>query len=288
MPEIRHATHDDLDAVFDLLSARSRAAFGISQVERRFVEHDFTIEGTDPFVAIEDGAIVGYAALNSAQDLAHTASDPAVGDTLLAHVEERARERGFDSLAVVAAQEDAPLAQLVERSGFAHDCDVLRMWRVLNGDLPEPRWPEGVTVRDYADADSERVHALLDASYAGWDKNYVARPHADWLAFMTDHAEFDPALWFLVERDGELVGCSLHWKETNGRGWVKDIVVAESERGHGIGAALLQHAFRTYKERGVERVGLKVDSTNPTGALRLYERAGFVTDQTLGVWIKQL
>lgn len=288
MPEIRHATLGDLDAVFDLLSARSRAAFGISQVERRFVEHDFTIEGTDPFVAVENGAIVGYAGLNSAQDLVHAATEPAVGDLLLAHVEQRARERAFDSLAVVAAPEDTPLWQLVERSGFTHDCDVLRMWRVLDGDLAEPRWPDGVTVREYTDADGERVHALLDASYAGWDTNYVARPHADWLAFMTEHEEFDPALWFLVERNGELVGCALHWKETNSRGWVKDIVVAESERGRGVAKALLAHAFRTYKERGVERVGLKVDSTNPTGALRLYERAGFVTDQTLGVWIKQL
>ena len=29
---------------------------------------------------------------------------------------------------------------------------------------------------------------------------------------MTDHDEFDPAMWFLAERDGELVACALHWK----------------------------------------------------------------------------
>ena len=68
-------------------------------------------------------------------------------------------------------------------------------------------------MRSYEDADGERVHALLDACYAGWDTTYVAVPHDEWLAFMTEHEEFDPALWFLVERDGELVACALHWKE---------------------------------------------------------------------------
>ena len=38
----------------------------------------------------------------------------------------------------------------------------------------------------------------------------------------------------------------------------------------------------------MKQVGLKVDSTNPTGAPRLYERLGFVTDQRLGIWVKRL
>ena len=88
---------------------------------------------------------------------------------------------------------------------------------------------------------------------------------------MTDHEEFDPALWFLVERDGELVACALHWKEQQSTGWVKDIAVADAERGHGLGSALLDHALRAYAARGVQRVGLKVDSSNPTGAPQLYD-----------------
>jgi len=59
-------------------------------------------------------------------------------------------------------------------------------------------------------------------------------------------------------------------------------------RGKGLAKALLHHAFRAYAERGATRVGLKVDSTNPTGAPQLYERAGFVTDQRYGIWIKRL
>jgi mycothiol synthase len=168
------------------------------------------------------------------------------------------------------------------------DREILRMWRQLDGPLPGPVWADGVAVRAYADADGERVQALLDDEYAGWDRDYVARSHEGWLSFMTKQGDFDPALWFLVERDDELVACALHWKEHQGRGWVKDIVVRKSERRHGLGKALLQHGFREYAARGADRVGLKVDATNPTGALQLYERLGFVTDQRLGIWTKRL
>jgi ribosomal protein S18 acetylase RimI-like enzyme len=162
------------------------------------------------------------------------------------------------------------------------------MWKTLNGDPPEERWPADVSVRGYKDSDGERVHALLEECYAGWDTTYVAVPHDEWVALMVDDAEFDPELWLLAERHGELVGCALNWREHQQNGWVKDIVVAESERGRGLGKALLHHALRVYAARGVERVGLKVDSSNPTGALRLYARVGFVTDRRYGIWTRTL
>jgi mycothiol synthase len=285
---IRTATWGDFDEVVELLSARSRAAFGISQVKAIDVRYRWELPGYERWVAVDNDRLVGYSALDGTQDVVHAAADPDVGDMLLEQLEERAQQRGFDHLSVIVVPEDVPLWSLVERNGFQRDRDVLRMWRTLNGDLPDPRWGAGVALRTYTNDDGERVHALLDEAYAGWDPNYVARSHESWLSFMTGHDDFDPALFFLVERDGDLVACALHWKELDGQGWVKDIVVRESERGQGLGKALLQHAFRTYADRGVRRVGLKVDSTNPTGAPQLYERLGFVTDQRLSVWIKRL
>ncbi len=152
------------------------------------------------------------------------------------------------------------------------------MWRLLDGDLPEPRWPADAVLRTYEPRDAPAVKTLLDVAYSSWDDAYPLRTRCEWERWMTQHDEFDPGLWFLVERDDELVACALHWRETERRGWVKDLVVRESERGRGLAKALLQLGFRTYAERGVERVGLKVDSRNPTGALQLYERLGFVVD----------
>ena len=287
--DIRTARPDDLDGIYDLLSTRSRAAFGISEILRDHVAHALNrMNGTDRWVALDGTEIVGYAALDSSQELVHAAVDPKIGDALLAQAEARAAEREFGHVAVTSVAEDKPLSALVERNGFVHDRDILRMWRKLDDALPEAHWPTAVAVRTYDAADGERVHALLDACYADWDKTYVAVPHDEWLAFMTDHEEFDPELWFLVERHGELVACALHWKEHQRTGWVKDIVVAETERGHGLGKALLHHAFRVYGARDVERIGLKVDSSNPTGALQLYAGVGFVTDRRYGIWTRPL
>jgi mycothiol synthase len=285
--DIRDATLDDLDPVYELLQARSRAAFGVSEMARAHVAEAFARPNTDRVVAVA-GVVVGYAQLSSDHAIVHAARDAAVGDALLAVLEQRARERGFASLEATVVPEDLPFHELVVRSGFAHTRDVLRMWRDLREPLPVAAWADGATVRAYEDGDAARVHDLLDSTYGAWDASYVPLPHDEWLAFMTGHAEFDPALWFLVERDGDLVACALHWKEHQQRGWVKDIVVRESERGRGFAKALLHHAFAVYAARGASRVGLKVDSTNPTGAPQLYERVGFETDRRYGIWVKEL
>jgi ribosomal protein S18 acetylase RimI-like enzyme len=286
--EIRDATWEDFDAVLELLVARSRAAFGVSGQTREHLHQRWEQHANERWVAVEDGEIVGYATLQEDQQLAVAAVDPATGDALLVRAEDTARTRGFDHVSAIAVPEDEPFWALLDRSGFSHDRDVVRMWRMLDGELPNPVWPDGVTVRSYTDADAPAVHALLDEAYSGWDSTYVPLSHAGWLTFMTEHAEFDPELWFLVERDGALVATALHWKEWAGRGWVKDIVVRERERGQGLAKALLRRGYQAYKARGADRVGLKVDSTNPTGAVQLYEREGFVTDQRLGMWQKQL
>jgi mycothiol synthase len=287
--DIRDTTWDDLDRVVELLAARSRKAFGVSEIQREHIRQRWELPGYDRgWVATEDDAIVGHTALDGTQEVVHAAVDAAVGKGLLERVEARARERGFDHVAVTVVPEDEPLYALVRQNGFALDREILRMWRRLSEPFAEAEWPSDVHVRTYSDADGEHVHALLDAEYSGWDPHHVARTHESWLAFMTGHDEFDPALFFLVERDGELVACALHWKESNRRGWVKDIVVRESERGRGLGKALLQHGFRAYADRGVHQVGLKVDSSNPTGAIQLYERLGFAVDQRQGSWVKRL
>jgi ribosomal protein S18 acetylase RimI-like enzyme len=88
---------------------------------------------------------------------------------------------------------------------------------------------------------------------------------------MTKDSDFDPTVCWLA--DG-LVGCALHWR----RGWVKDLAVRESQRGRGLGKSLLRHGFAEFARRGAAWVGLKVEARNPTGAVQLYERLGFVND----------
>jgi GNAT superfamily N-acetyltransferase len=287
VPEIRVATVDDAEQVFELLDARSRAAFGSSEVSRPLVVGEIRRSVDDRFVAEQDGRIVGYAHVRPTRDVVVATDDAATADALLAVLEERARTRGFAAIEATVVAADAPFHSLVERAGFVHERVILRMWRKLAEEVVAPRWPANTVVRAYHERDGRVVKALLDDAYA-WDAHYVPQSYDEWHAYMTEHDEFDPRLWFLVERDGELVACALHWKEHNRRGWLKDLAVRESARGAGLGKALVRHGLQAYDTRGVERVGLKVDAANPTGAAELYAREGFVIDQHLEIWRKAL
>ena len=57
-------------------------------------------------------------------------------------------------------------------------------------------------------------------------------------------------------------------------GWIASVGVRQPWRRQGLGLALIHHAFGEFWRRGERKVGLGVDAENPTGATRLYERAG--------------
>jgi mycothiol synthase len=290
--EIRGTSWDDFDAVVELLDTRSRAALGVSDVDADQVRRRWQAPGldlaADGWAAFDDGRLVGHALLSSTQELGLAARSADVGLALLGRAETRACERGFGLVSVTTAPQDEPVDAAVRQAGFELDREILRMWRPLDDGMAPAEWPPGLIVRTYRPDDGERVHAMLDEAYAGWHADYVGLGHEAWLDFMTVDADFDPDLWFLAERDGETVACALTWRAQQRRGWVKDIAVLQSERGAGLGRALLQHAFQAYEARGATHVGLKVDAANPTGALQLYERTGFVTDQRYGIWLKRL
>src|SRR5436309_15858814 len=94
--KIRDATWDDFDAVFALLDARSRAAFGISEQRPEFLRQRWEQATNERWVAVEGGQVVGYATLQEDQELAVVAGDAGVSDSLLARAEDAARARGFE------------------------------------------------------------------------------------------------------------------------------------------------------------------------------------------------
>jgi len=57
-------------------------------------------------------------------------------------------------------------------------------------------------------------------------------------------------------------------------------------RRRGLAGLLLATALAAAGSEGYGRASLTVDSSNPTGALGLYERAGFVVDHTSVTWAK--
>jgi ribosomal protein S18 acetylase RimI-like enzyme len=281
---VRAATWADFAHVVDLLGRQSRAATGIAGTREEHVRTEWELPS---FIVGRDNWLAGdsaYAGVSPNGHLTLAAADDATADALLDHVLARTRERGLKKLQLRPVPNDLVHERLLARHGFVLQTDVLAMWRALARGEREAEWPPGVTVRTFEPADARAVHALLDEAYGAWDRSYVAVPHEDWERAMTGDIEFDPNVWWIAVRDGAPAGVSLWWTS----GWLKDLVVRESERGRGLGAALVQHGFAEFARRRVPRVGLKVDAANPTGAIRLYERLGFRTERREQIWALSL
>jgi ribosomal protein S18 acetylase RimI-like enzyme len=87
---------------------------------------------------------------------------------------------------------------------------------------------------------------------------------------------------FLAVLDGEnvrYVGVGIDGKynlEKNVQaGDIFTIGVLKKYRRRGIGARLILHALETLRIKGMTKAMLGVDNSNPTKAMRLYEKAGF-------------
>ena len=95
----------------------------------------------------------------------------------------------------------------------------------------------------------------------------------------------NPATVLFVARDvdsGEIVGTltlALFRIPTGLRAWIEDVVVDQSARGKGVGAALSEAALNRARREGARTVDL---TSRPTreAANRLYKRIGFVQRDT--------
>jgi mycothiol synthase len=278
---VRPTTVEDASAINELLIAADVAVQGWSDsTEAELVDWwRLTDLGSNSWV-VEDDALAAYGVVIPHGESVETDGfvDPdrtglGLGSWLLRRGEERVRELGFPSVLTWCLAPDARARALFERSGYR---EVRRYYRMLvehQAEPPAPEWPEGFRVSTFEPGDARVVHAALDEAFAE-EWNFVSEPFETWAARRIDVPSFDPDHWFIVREGDEVVAVL---REDPGRGdaaWVGALAVRAPWRRRGLGLALLRHAFGDFYRRGHPRVGLGVDAENPTGATRLYERAG--------------
>ncbi len=106
--------------------------------------------------------------------------------------------------------------------------------------------------------------------------------------FLTDSA-FRSDLTFLVlePRKNDMAGFSINFvcppenaRQGQQEGWIAELGVRPRYRRKGIASALLCRSMQAFKDAGLLYAGLSVDTENPTGALSIYRRLGFVPIKT--------
>jgi mycothiol synthase len=182
-------------------------------------------------------------------------------------------------------------AALAKSLGFERGRVLWQMRRSLFAPVPQPTWPDGVTVRPFVVGQDEQAWLEVNnrafaqhPDQGAWTlDDLLMREHEPW---------FDADGFFLAERDGRLVG--FHWTKIHGAteahgdpghphehdhhhepiGEVYVVGVDPSMQGHGLGPALTLRGLQHLRMRGLPQAMLYVDETN-TNAIRTYERLGF-------------
>lgn len=305
---VRSVRIDDLDAAVDIINRSSTADIGegdmtTSRQQAFWLEPERDLTQDNWIVESPDGRIVAYADFNEYAPFNVNEFDYAVDpehrgqgieEALFTIAEERARrsipKAPYGTIVKLETSVWSSNQDDAERLS-AHGFTLSRVWNrmliEMNEIPPEPRWPDGISVRQFEPDELLDVHqAWEDAQRDEWGFSSLT-PEEFRYYFIEQEREFDPSLWFLAIDDtsGAIAGYTLCRWERPGEpdtGHIRYLAVRRPYRRRGIGQALLLHSFRAFYRRGKRKVGLAVDSTSLTGADRLYERAGMrPTHQTL-------
>jgi GNAT superfamily N-acetyltransferase len=224
-----------------------------------------------------------------------------IGRAVLAENERRSAElaatHDLDRPAVLAAfyADGRPGGRLMRRAGYEVVRWFFEMVRPSLDDLPSdvPPLPAGLELRP----------ATLDHYPAIWRANREAfRDH--WGGSDESEAamrrflgspEMDPALWLIAWNGDEVAGGVINAiyaapNEALGlrRGWLDSVFTRRPWRNRGLAGALIARSLVRLRDREMTSAALGVDAENPTGALGLYERAGFAVHDRFVAWRKPM
>ena len=296
----------DLGEVLALLRACDQAVYGESDWTEQELSEEW--EGLDldrdAWLAIDEGVVAGVMHLSDieggkigADGYVHPErTDRGAGAALLDAVEVRARElepgivpgqRVYLETAHLVGDPRAPL--LLAGKGYGRVRTFFRLVRSLAASEPEPFLAAGLDLRPFDPGpDGPAVHAAIEEAFVR-EWGHQPQAYSAWREKVVGWTRFDPALIPVIWDGDEVVATSLNYDKRNGDwGWISMLAVRPDWRRRGLGLALLHESFRRFAARGETTVALGVDRENPSGATRLYERAGMRELWRADVWQKEL
>lgn len=303
--EIRPARVEDAAAVAAVRNAwalefQGDAETTEDEVRRNWQRSSVDI-GTDTRVAeLPSHGVIGYAVFSdSFWDYARLRgliymhpdhADPAVESDFLDWIEERASvslrkipagpRAALSHLAM--AQDTQRREQLLGRGYFVvHHAIRMHLRLPLRIRSDKPEVPAGFSIRPCdRERDLPAISAVVQEAFQdhwGFVERSTQEDVARYERWLDDDPGIDMGVWHLACMGDEVIGICLGTVTFSGdpeQAYVFTLGVREAWRGVGVGRALLIHAIDAFQERGCAAVDLDVDTTNLSGALRLYESVG--------------
>lgn len=169
--------------------------------------------------------------------------------------------------------------------GFAAVRQYMNMRRDLTSALPAEPAVAGVRIVPYETADGEAVRLAHNDAFADhWSSDPVSSD--DWERDFVGDPHFRADLSFVAFAGDEVAGYSVNycseadWAAGDVRdAWIGQLGVRRAWRGRGLATALVVRSMATFRAAGMDAASLGVDTENPTGAVALYERVGFVVNR---------
>jgi ribosomal protein S18 acetylase RimI-like enzyme len=289
-----HFSEQDVrDELEDASTDLDRDTLGALGPDGEFVAYA-RVSGSSAVVDVDRVLAVG-AVLPAARGRGH-------GRRLLAWAEDRAatlhRERHPEvpgAVCVVVDDRNASHDALVRAAGYEAARQEYLMTRSLADPLPGvPPVPAGLTLTRYVAERDAAVRAAHRVAFSGhWGS--TAPDDERWARWFTGSRAFRPDVSWLA-LDGDAVAAfllSYFWEADAAATGVREAFVGQigvrpEWRRRGLGALLLATALASYRAAGYERSALGVDTANATGALGLYERAGYTVKDRYTTWAKPL
>ncbi|MBI3941374.1 MAG: GNAT family N-acetyltransferase [Chloroflexi bacterium] len=305
---IRPPVIDDLQAVTDLISACDIAEYGQSDFTTEEMltdwnKPDFDL-ATDAWVITTfDGQVAAYEEIWNRHDHVRLQADGyvhpdhrnlGIGTYLLRVMEARARQHipvapeGQQVVVTAGVSEaDTTAHPLFQQEGYTVERHFWRMEIEFTDPPPTPQYPASIAFRTLQPGENPRqiFNSLEEAFRDHW--GYTPWNYEWWTARNFNRENFDPTLWFLAIDGNEIAG-ACNCKYLGDIGWVDQLGIRRPWRQQGLGLALLSLAFGEFYRRGTHKVGLGVDAQNPTGATRLYRRAGMHVARQYTAYLKVL